>query len=177
MGTLQEDSSTDGQGRIPGRPLGLQGVGELHQVRHGSGDLIVEVLRALVGCRVPAVVSTGDEQVNLVVVVWTVLHRPHLAGAGAQGQALRVSDDHRCRSAMGRTDCPVRQRLSESRRAAPSRPERTGPVQLYPNTRRRLRSRDNPAGRSAAGLRRATALGISGSRECLPPVDRRLEWP
>ena len=69
---------------LPGRPLGLDGVGELHEVRHRD---------ALVVSRhgVPAGVAAGRQQVDLVVDVRAVLDRPHLGRAGPQRQPLHVA--------------------------------------------------------------------------------------
>ena len=88
---LQEDAPTGGQGPVPaGRPLRRDGVGEFAPVGHGRAAFGVE-RRAVRVHRVEPVVAALDQQVDLVVPVGSVLHRPHLAGARAKRQSLRVA--------------------------------------------------------------------------------------
>ena len=56
--------------------------------------------------RMPAVVATAGQQIDLVVMSRAMLHRPHLVGAGAPGQALGVAvavgiDQRRIRGGEG----------------------------------------------------------------------------
>ena len=58
--TIEEDAAAGSQSWFPRRPPGLNGVGELHEVGHGSVYVVV-------GDWIPAVVAARDQQVDLVV--------------------------------------------------------------------------------------------------------------
>ena len=79
-----EGAAARRQRRVAGRPFGRHRVGIAGEVGHG--DVLV-----VAGHRIPPVVRSRRQQVDLVVVGRAVLHRPHLCGAGAEGEALHVA--------------------------------------------------------------------------------------
>ena len=81
---VKEHCSAGRDGRESRSPLGHDGVGKGVEVGHGH---LLVVRRG----RVPAVVASGDNEVDLIVVVRAVPNHPDLFGVGTEREPLRVA--------------------------------------------------------------------------------------